>query len=101
MLHKILLQKALRHPAVYVFYIGVLGILAFVLLPFGNFTVPSAHIIVQSAVSGITFMAALLCFFTALQRGETTRVVPLFGALIPVWTIIFASTFLGEWLWGS
>ncbi|OGL86096.1 hypothetical protein A3I40_01890 [Candidatus Uhrbacteria bacterium RIFCSPLOWO2_02_FULL_48_12] len=98
---KILLQKTLRHPTVYVFYIGVLGILAFALLPFGKFSVPSAHVIVQSAVSGVTFMAALLCFFTALQKGETTRVVPLFGALIPIWTLIFASIFLGEWLWGS
>lgn len=97
---KILLQKTLRHPTVYVFYIGLLGILAFGLLPFGKFTVLSAHVIVQSAISGAAFMAALLCFFTALQKGETTRVVPLFGALIPIWTIIFAYLFLGERLWG-
>src|SRR3989338_955118 len=83
---KILLQKIMRHPTVYVFYIGALGIFAFV--------------IVQSALSGFTFMAALLCFFMALKKSETTRVVPFFGALIPIWTLIFATVFLGEWLNG-
>lgn len=97
---KILLQKTLRHPTVYVFYIGMLGIFAFVLLPFGNFVWAPVHVIMQSALSGFTFMAALWCFFTALQKSETTRVVPFFGALIPIWTLIFAAVFLGEWLNG-
>jgi len=87
---KILLQKIMRHPTVYVFYIGALG----------NFIWPPVPVIVQSALSGFTFMAALLCFFMALKKSETTRVVPFFGALIPIWTLIFATVFLGEWLNG-
>lgn len=97
---KILLQKTIRHPAVYVFFIGSLSLTAFVLLPFGHFALPATPVLIQSAISGITFMAALLCFFASLKRSETTRVVPFFGALIPIWTLFFASSFLGEWLSG-
>ena len=98
---KILLHKTMRHPAVYVFYIGLLSLLAFILLPFGHFFVPAQHIVVRSAISGATFMAALFCFFTSLKKGEATRVVPFFGALIPIWTIFLASIFLGEYLRGN
>lgn len=98
---KILLQKTIRHPAVYVFFIGLLSLAAFVLLPFGHFALPATPVLIQSAISGITFMAALLCFFASLKRSETTRVVPFFGALIPIWTLFFASLFLGEWLSGG
>lgn len=95
---KILLTKSIRHPSVYVFYIGALGLLAFLLLPFGSVSLLPAYLTFQALVSGATFMLALLGFFTALKRGETTRVVPFVGALIPIWTMIFASLLLGEQL---
>src|SRR3989338_5229380 len=93
---KVLLQKTMKYPSVYVFYIGVLGLLAFILLPFSRFSLMPNYLMLQAAVSGVTFMVALLGFFTVLQREEATRVIPFFGGLIPVWTLAFAAVFLGE-----
>lgn len=97
---KILLSKAVKRPTVYVFFIGMLGIFAFVLAPFGHFAWLESSVLVEAVVCGVTFTAALLAFFSALQRGEATRVVPFFGALIPLWTIAFARFFVGEHLTG-
>ncbi len=97
---KILLSKTLKRPTVYVFFIGVLGIFVFVLLPFGHVQWLSSMVTIEAAISGIAFTAALLAFFSALQRGEATRVIPFFGALIPLWTIAFAWVFVGERLTG-
>jgi len=95
---KILLAGKMKHPAVYVFYIGSLGMLSFILWPFGTFSLMSANLMIQGFISGASFMLALLCFFHALKKGETTRVVPFVGGLVPVWTIIFASILLHEFL---
>lgn len=93
---KILLSKDLKHPTVYVFFIGALGALSVVLVPFANVHAISHGLMMACAIAGGTFMAALLFFFSALQRGDTSRVVPIVGALIPIWTLLFASLVLGE-----
>jgi uncharacterized membrane protein len=93
---KVLLRAAVRQPAAYVFSIGVLNLAAFALAPWSTLASPPTHTVVQSVVSGVAFVVGLLGFFTALQRGEATRVVPLFGALVPVWTLLFAAVLLGE-----
>lgn len=97
---KILLSKKLPHPAVYAFYIGLLNVVAIAFLPFADFSVPPLYTTVQAAIAGVSFVVALLCFFTALKHGETSRVVPTIGALIPVATIPLAGIFLGEFLHG-
>jgi uncharacterized membrane protein len=93
---KVLLRATLRHPTVYVFYIGLLGLLSVALVPFGRFELPPTYLAVQSAFAGVAFTGALLCFFTALQRGEASRVVPAVGGLVPVWTVPLATFVLGE-----
>ncbi|MFA7286414.1 MAG: EamA family transporter [Patescibacteria group bacterium] len=93
---KILLSGRMQRPGVYVFFIGTLGLLGFVLLPFGELTILPVSVLVTAFIAGASFMAALLAFFNALQQGETTRVVPAVGALVPLWTILFAAVTLGE-----
>lgn len=92
---KTLLRKSFRQPATYAGLIGLLGILAVVLLPFGVH-VPSNHGWIPILVSGATFPLALWFFFIALAKGEATRVVPVVGSLIPVLTLMATSVFLGE-----
>lgn len=101
LIDKILLSKRLQHPTVYVFFIGVLSAFAFLLLPIANFRPISGQLLIESALAGSTFIVALLCFFEALRRGETSTVVPLIGALVPIWTIGFAQVYLGEGLSAS
>ena len=91
---KILLAKALTHPAVYVFYISILGFAVIFLLPFGvqfNFFAVSFGIL-----SGIFYNLALLTFFQALKQGEASIVTPVVGSLNPFFSLIIGTFFLGQ-----
>lgn len=92
---KFLLARAVPKPAVYAFFVGALGAITFVLLPF-DFQIPTASQAVLDAAAGATFVLALLCFFSALKRGEASRIIPYVGGTIPVWTLVIAYLALGE-----
>ncbi|MDO8425691.1 MAG: EamA family transporter [bacterium] len=92
---KYLLAKAVPRPAVYAFYVGALGSLGILLLPF-DWQLPSGWLWVLDGAAGATFVVALLLFFTALKRGEASRVVSYIGGTIPIWTLLLAYMFLGE-----
>ncbi|MBI4433591.1 DMT family transporter [Candidatus Uhrbacteria bacterium] len=92
---KFLLAQSVPNPAVYAFSVGMLGAVAFAFLPF-DFVIPTAAQAVLDVAAGVTFVVALLCFFTALKRGEASRIVPYVGGTIPMWTLIFAYLGLGE-----
>ncbi|MFA5954921.1 MAG: EamA family transporter [Patescibacteria group bacterium] len=98
---KILLVGKMKYPSVYVFYIGTLGLASFVLFPFGGMHLLSAPVMGKAFVSGASFVVALLAFFTALKKGETTRVAPFVGAFVSLWTILLAGFILGERLTGA
>ncbi len=92
---KFLLAKAVPKPAVYAFWIGVLGLVALVLLPFG-FVIPTLGQFAYALFAGGTFEVALLFFFAALRRLETSRVVPVVGGLQPLIILVLSYAFLGE-----
>lgn len=89
---KILLTKSVPNPLVYIFYIGLLGFLTLVLLPFGvKFDTIS---VTFSLISGICFNIAVYCYFQALKKGETSVVVPVVGSLNPLFTLLIGTIFL-------
>ncbi len=92
---KILLKKSIPNPRVYAFVISVLGILAFVLAPWGFSLVP-ARIILLSLITGGFFVFSLVLFFTALKKHEASRVVPLVGGIQPLGIFLLSFLFLGE-----
>lgn len=92
---KFLLARTVPKPSVYAFFVGVLGAFTFVLLPF-DFQIPTAAHAVLDLAAGATFILALLLFFTALKRGEASRIVPYVGGTIPIWTFLIAYLALGE-----
>lgn len=83
---KYLLAKPLPDARVYAFYTGILGLFAFVLVPFG-FEIPRPEIIIFSLLAGMLFIAALFLFFSALQEGEVSRVGIALGGLTPLFTL--------------
>lgn len=95
LMDKFLLAKKIPSPFVYAFFIGILGILALVLLPFG-FSVPSTTEIIRALLAGLTFVLALIFFFAGLKENEASRVVPLTGGLVPLFTFILAYFLVGE-----
>ena len=97
---KFLLAKKITSPFVYAFFIGALGALAVVLLPFG-FVLPGFSELARALGAGATFVLALVFFFAALKRNEASRVVPLTGGFVPLFTFILAYLYLGERLAGN
>lgn len=94
-LDKVLLTKSIKNPFAFTFYIGSLGLLALVFIPWG-FELPPAGALAVNLTAGALFSAALLFFFLALSSKEASRIVPFVGGAIPVVTWIFELLFLDE-----
>lgn len=92
---KILLSKDIPHPRVYVFYIGILGLLGLVLAPFGMTLIP-LKMFWFVLMSGCLSVLALWMFFKALIKREASGVVSFVGAVQPIIILILASIFIGE-----
>lgn len=85
---KYLLAKPLPDARVYAFYTGILGLLAFVLAPFG-FQIPHPAITAIGIFAGALFIAALFLFFSAIKAGEVSRVGIALGGFTPLFTLLF------------
>jgi len=81
---KYLLTKAIPNPRVYVFYVGVLGISALVLVPFVGFYLPEFPQLILGLLSGAVFIYGLFWLYKTLQLFEPSRVVPAIGGLTPL-----------------
>jgi drug/metabolite transporter (DMT)-like permease len=92
---KTLLTTSFKRAATYAGTVGLLSIIVLVLLPFGVH-LPQSSSWFWLAAAGITFVAALWAFFSALSMGEASRVVPIIGSLIPILTLIGTSWLIGE-----
>ena len=95
LINKILLNKDIPNPVVYTFYIPVLGLIVFLLAPFG-FAWIGLELFIISMISGILFTYALLSMFKALARDDISRVTPLIGGLQPIFVFLMAYLILGE-----
>ncbi len=91
---KILLTKQSLSPAVYVFYISILGLLVVLLFPFGFIWNPYSAIL--AGLSGLLANLALLTYFSALQKGEASVVAPVVGAFNPLFSLLLGSLLLGQ-----
>lgn len=91
---KYLLSGAKMHPAVYTFYIGVLGMLAFLLVPFVGFTIPSFGQILLSVGAGASLVYAVFWFAKGVQQYEPSRIIPAMGGLgsILVFLLLLVTT---------
>jgi len=92
---KFLLSKTVLQPRAYAFYVGLLGIFALLLIPFGFALLPLGQIIV-SFMAGVLFILAILFFYRLIQLGEVSRIIPIVGGAVPVFTLILTYLFLGE-----
>ena len=93
-------NSVVGNPAKYAALSGLAAAGAAVVLPFG-FALPNEFVVAWSLAGGICWVAALWLFFIALKEGESSRVVPLAGSAVPVFTLVIAATFLGEALSGQ
>lgn len=94
---KYIISRPMPHPVVYAFYVGVLGIVVLVLLPFG-FVMPSGSETLWSLLAGAVQVAASILLYRVLNKGEVSRMVPFIGAVTAVFVLILSSFLTKEFL---
>jgi drug/metabolite transporter (DMT)-like permease len=95
LIDKHLLESGIPSPALYAFYTGILSSLIFLLAPFVDFFVPSLSNFLLACLVGALFIVALFWFYKALRLFEASRVVPVVGALSPIFSFVIAFFFAG------
>lgn len=85
-------SKRISSAPVYAFYVGVFGLGAFLLAPFG-LSIPTGNIMMFCLVSGALFLVGITFLYFAIERAEASRVVPVFGAVIPLVSFVLAALF--------
>ena len=95
-LDKIILAKPIPKPSLYASYVGLVGIYALALMPFGfSFSMPLWAALL-SVASGFIFILSLIFYYKAARLDEIGRVGPLSGTLTAVFTLLLSSLFLIE-----
>lgn len=97
---KVLITKSIQNPFAFTFFIGILGMLSVVLIPFG-FEVPETDQLLIDFASGAMYIVALMFFFLALKGAEASRIVPFVGGGVPIFTWVFELLFLDSQLSGT
>lgn len=92
---KFLLSKVVRHPVAYTFYIGITGPLTWLLAPFG-LKFLRLHDLPIAILGGASFVVASYFLYIATRRTSISRLLPIEGGFVPVFTLILAYLILGE-----
>ena len=95
---KHLVSNTVLKPVAYTFYSGVFQVLFLFLIPFIGFTLPSSKLFLIGVGTGALFILTLLIFYRALKISEASRVVPVIGATVPIFTVVLSYIILGEFL---
>lgn len=97
MTDKFLLSNKVHSSVVYTFYVGIWSIFNFTILIFDPW-MPSFQELLLDLSAGGLFLLTLVFWYKALHQSEATRVVPIVGALVPIFSFFFSYVFLGETL---
>jgi len=84
------------NPKSYSFYVGILGILSLVLIPFVDFSVPETPQVILALIAGGIFIFALFGLYTGLENFEASRIVPAIGGLLPIFTFTLVFLFFSR-----
>lgn len=100
-LNKFLLtSRRVSHPVIYAFYVGVLGLFALAFIPFGVHTLGYSDILFRFA-AGTVFIYGMFSLFSAINKSEASRVIPVTGAVVPILALFLSAIFLNEHLKNS
>ncbi len=92
---KSLLTSAFKRSGTYAFVIGMISSSILIFLPTVSWNLsPEGWFAV--AIFGSVFILALWAFFEALSHAEASRIVPIVGSLVPVFTLVNSAIFVNE-----
>ena len=94
---KFLLSKKIHSSIAYAFYVGIWSIFNIGLLFFWPW-LPNLRELILDLLAGLLFLTTLVFWYKALHQSEASRVVPIVGALVPIFSFILSFVFLGETL---
>lgn len=92
---KFMLSKKFHSSITYTFYVGIWSVFNLTLLIFAPWF-PGFRELVIDLLAGGLFLVTLIFWYKALHQSEATRVVPLVGALTPIFSFMLSYIFLGE-----
>lgn len=92
---KFLLSKKIHSSIVYTFFVGIWSFLNVFLL-FLDPWVPNVQELILDLMAGMLFLATLVFWYKALHQSEATRVVPIVGAMTPIFSFLLSFAFMGE-----
>ena len=92
---KFLLSKRIHSSISYAFYVGIWSVFNAVILIFAPW-LPTAKELAIDLSAGVLFFITLIFWYKALHQSEATRVVPVVGALVPIFSLLFSFIFLHE-----
>lgn len=96
----LLINKHLENATSYAFFVSILGLAALLLAPFG-FELIGMQTLLLAFLAGAGFTFGTLFLYRGLQKHETSRIVPLIGGTIPIFTFLLSFIFLPEQLAGK
>lgn len=91
---KALLNVVFRNSRAYAALVGCLGLLTFVLLPWSRGGLTPV-LFLLSLVAGALFLFALVPFLSSLQGDQASRIIPLVGAAVPLFTCLLEYATIG------
>ncbi len=94
---KFLLSKKIHSSITYAFFVGIWSVFNIVLLVIDPW-LPNLRELGIDLLAGMLFLATLVFWYKALHQSEATRVVPIVGALVPIFSFLFSFIFLRETL---
>lgn len=92
---KFLLSKKIHSSITYAFYVGIWSIFNVLLLAFSPW-LPTMKELIIDLSAGVLFLITLVFWYKALHQSEATRIVPIVGALVPIFSYLLSYFFLGE-----
>lgn len=90
-----LVLKGKPNPVSYTFYVGLFSLLVVLIIPFVQFQVPESRVFVWIILDALVYTAGLYFMFSALERFDVSRVVPIVGAFQPIFIFLLAWLFWG------
>ncbi len=97
---KHLVSNTVLRPVAYAFYSSISQILFLAAIPIFGFAFPETKYLVFGVSIGVLFVSALLVFYKAIKLSEASRVIPIVGGSIPIFTFCLSYLFLNERLTG-
>ncbi|MFA4998710.1 MAG: hypothetical protein WC514_01700, partial [Candidatus Paceibacterota bacterium] len=76
----------------YSFYVGILGAIVIILIPFGFFFPPLSQIFLAFS-AGALFVLALYLYYSLVKEFEVSRIAPAIGGLVPIISLLLIFLF--------